>query len=403
LEYTDIAWTKLVNMVFLEQPAGVGFSYSNDPADYNTNDTRSAEDNYAFLLGFLELFPEYVGRDLWLTGESYGGVYVPYLSSLILSGSSQSLIDQFKGFMIGNPVICTNFDYRSVQLNIFYWHGLVSYINFKNFSDNGCDKGHPPSEKVCNEITRTIIKEIGIIDQELKAEEVFGLALSDNTHPISIDSSKKKEKNLPSLDPDDLYQDFCTGNGTLEFSLQDPAHGCKAELGDVLTNYLNNPAVQTAINAKPTTWSICTSNINYTTNVQTTIPFYQGFFSSNPSITIMIYSGDVDVATVPFGVSQRCLAELNRPVTSHWQPWFVNGETAGYVEVFDKYTYATVKGAGHEVPTYQPYNAFAMFERFLTSQSLSSEAETAKARKLMGSKRSLKQKDLLRKHGLSLF
>lgn len=43
--------------------------------------------------------------------------------------------------------------------------------------------------------------------------------------------------------------------------------------------------------------------------------------------------------------------------------------TAGYVEIYDKYAYATVKGAGHEVPLYQPYLAFYLFQRFVVEGS----------------------------------
>jgi hypothetical protein len=44
--------------------------------------------------------------------------------------------------------------------------------------------------------------------------------------------------------------------------------------------------------------------------------------------------------------------------------------TAGYVEVYDKYTFATVRGAGHEVPQYQPLFAQTLFTRFLQTGSL---------------------------------
>ena len=47
-----------------------------------------------------------------------------------------------------------------------------------------------------------------------------------------------------------------------------------------------------------------------------------------------------------------------------------NDITAGYVEVYDKYTYCTVRGAGHEAPQYQPHFASAMFNRFLTNGTI---------------------------------
>lgn len=73
------------NVLFLESPAGVGFSYSNTTSDYAKNgDKNTAKDNYAFLLNWLERFPEYKDRDFYISGESYAGNYVPQLAYTIL-------------------------------------------------------------------------------------------------------------------------------------------------------------------------------------------------------------------------------------------------------------------------------------------------------------------------------
>lgn len=73
------------NVLFLESPAGVGFSYSNTTSDYsNSGDKITAKDNYAFLLNWLERFPEYKNRDFYISGESYAGHYVPELAHTIL-------------------------------------------------------------------------------------------------------------------------------------------------------------------------------------------------------------------------------------------------------------------------------------------------------------------------------
>ena len=78
----------VANMLFLESPAGVGFSYSNTTSDYNnTGDSSTATDAYNFLINWLERFPEYKSRDFFITGESYGGHYIPQLANTILSNN----------------------------------------------------------------------------------------------------------------------------------------------------------------------------------------------------------------------------------------------------------------------------------------------------------------------------
>lgn len=75
----------VANVLFLESPAGVGFSYSNTTSDYDSNgDKRSARDAYTFLINWLQRFPQYKTHDFYITGESYGGHYVPQLAYTIL-------------------------------------------------------------------------------------------------------------------------------------------------------------------------------------------------------------------------------------------------------------------------------------------------------------------------------
>ena len=63
--------TTAANMLYLEAPAGVGYSFCVDPESTCTsNDTSTAIDNHAFLVGFLAAFPKYKARSLFITGES---------------------------------------------------------------------------------------------------------------------------------------------------------------------------------------------------------------------------------------------------------------------------------------------------------------------------------------------
>lgn len=52
------AWNNAANVLFLESPAGVGFSYSNTTADYSRSaDNKTAEDALQFLLNWMDKFP----------------------------------------------------------------------------------------------------------------------------------------------------------------------------------------------------------------------------------------------------------------------------------------------------------------------------------------------------------
>lgn len=93
----------VANVLFLESPAGVGFSYSNKTSDYEkVGDKNTAKDAYTFFINWLERFPQYKTRDFFLTGESYSGHYVPQLAHTILvnnKNTNQTVIN-LKGIAV---------------------------------------------------------------------------------------------------------------------------------------------------------------------------------------------------------------------------------------------------------------------------------------------------------------
>lgn len=70
------AWTNVSNMLFLEAPTCVGYSYGDQISDCSHNDSSQAADNYLAMLTFFEGFPEYASNDFFISGESYAGIYV---------------------------------------------------------------------------------------------------------------------------------------------------------------------------------------------------------------------------------------------------------------------------------------------------------------------------------------
>lgn len=96
-------WNLLVNMLFIEAPVGVGFSYSTTN-NYVCDDDRTANENRAAVEDFFNLFPEYKNNQLFITGESYAGVYVPTLAEAIVNGQKDGTYTGAKltGIAVGN-------------------------------------------------------------------------------------------------------------------------------------------------------------------------------------------------------------------------------------------------------------------------------------------------------------
>jgi serine carboxypeptidase-like clade 2 len=145
------AWNNVANVIFLESPAGVGFSYSNTSSDYGkSGDLRTAVDSYVFLLHWLERFPEYKGRDFYIAGESYAGHYVPELATVIVAVRKHTGKDptNLKGIFVGNPFL-DNYKNEKGSLKFLWNHGVMSDEMWANITKH-CSFG--PSDGVsCEE------------------------------------------------------------------------------------------------------------------------------------------------------------------------------------------------------------------------------------------------------------
>ncbi|KAH0692781.1 hypothetical protein KY285_019878 [Solanum tuberosum] len=71
LELNLHSWTKVANIIFIDQPIGTGYSYAKTSEAYNSNDTLSATLTYDFLRKWLMDHPEYLKNPLYVGGEQW--------------------------------------------------------------------------------------------------------------------------------------------------------------------------------------------------------------------------------------------------------------------------------------------------------------------------------------------
>ncbi|KAK7023508.1 hypothetical protein VNI00_016726 [Paramarasmius palmivorus] len=98
------SWTNLSSVLWVEQPIGTGFSQGT-PNIRNEDDL--AEQLVGFFNQFLDVFSELKGKKLYLSGESYAGMYVPYIANWIYE-HPEALPDwDLQGIWIADPVLGT--------------------------------------------------------------------------------------------------------------------------------------------------------------------------------------------------------------------------------------------------------------------------------------------------------
>ncbi|CAH9124310.1 unnamed protein product [Cuscuta epithymum] len=334
------AWNRVANVLFLESPAGVGFSYSNTSSDYNTSgDKRTAQDAYKFIINWLRKYPHYKNRDFYIIGESYAGHYIPQLADLIVTSNKlpkSTVKIQLKGIMIGNGVLNVDTDNKGF-VDYLWSHALIS------------DETHLGLQKYC--LTNSSSKQCSDFSNAMNTE--IG---SDNIDPYNIYGPLCLDSNSPSTEIKNkkIYGYYPCGS-------------------DYVRKYLNLPKVQEALHANttklPFPWSICSPVITkWIDSPPTMIPIYKRLIASR--LQILIFSGDVD-AVVPVTATRYSLDAMNLRVLKTWHPWHYGSKstqvTAGYKVVYEGLTFATVKGSGHEVPKNKPQSAFALLNTFIAN------------------------------------
>ncbi|XP_059663516.1 serine carboxypeptidase 1-like [Cornus florida] len=325
------AWNNVANVLFLESPAGVGFSYSNTSSDYNhTGDKSTAKDAYTFLINWLERFPQYKIRNFYISGESYAGHYVPQLAYTILQNNwNAKTIINLKGIAVGNAVMNNPTGLKGI-FDHLWTHALISDethegINtFCHFEDNG------PTPAECGMFMKKAVYEAGDIDFY-------------NIYAPLCDEPMLRNGSTGSVNDYDPCSDF---------------H---------VDSYLNTAEVQKSLHANTMTWIGCRSFDYWTDSPTTILPIIKDLIANGKRV--WVYSGDID-AVVPVTSTKYDMNTLNLPIQTAWRPWYINNEVGGYVEEYKGLTFATVRGAGHIVPSYQPERALLMISSFLQGSLL---------------------------------
>ncbi|CAH0713424.1 unnamed protein product, partial [Brenthis ino] len=115
-------WALRYNLLFIDNPVGTGFSFTNDDIGYCEDEQCVSKGLYNALQQFFKLFPRLQSNDFYITGESYAGKYIPSLAMEIHKDNviSKQKIN-LKGMALGNaycdPV--TQMDYDATDMDMY--------------------------------------------------------------------------------------------------------------------------------------------------------------------------------------------------------------------------------------------------------------------------------------------
>ena len=132
-------------MLWLESPAGVGWSLADSGTDMSTNDMMQSRDALAALKSFYVKFPELMTNELYVSGESYAGIYVPYLSWQIYQNNLEAEFDStlyninLGGFMVGNGATNWDVDVQPSFPETLRYFNIIKQDLLDEYRSEGCD------------------------------------------------------------------------------------------------------------------------------------------------------------------------------------------------------------------------------------------------------------------------
>ena len=123
------SWNQKYSLLFIDNPVGVGFSFSNDEAAYVSNQVQVGADLHAALLQFYQLFPDKRDDEFYVTGESYAGKYIPACGWTIQQRNAVATSEEDRiplaGISIGDGAMSPPDQFKNFG-SLLYYLGMVT-------------------------------------------------------------------------------------------------------------------------------------------------------------------------------------------------------------------------------------------------------------------------------------
>ncbi|CAD8084365.1 unnamed protein product [Paramecium sonneborni] len=364
-ELNKYSWTNFANMIYLESPISVGFSYG---SQVEQSDESTAKYNLKAMIDFFNKFQDYRKLPFYIAGESFGGVYGPTLAKEIINYNDQQTIENrinLQGLAIGNgctdPSECTH-DAWAFQIHVFHQVGRHNFISEELYEEIRKEEDKCIKEKgkleICKKISKEVEEQITGKDKNIKANQynIYGPC-----YTYTPEGSKRADRSL--------------GMRNLTEDADIPA--CADIQG--LYHHLRLKEVRDLLHVKEQSseWEVCSKKfVNYKENPKGSYYLYEEIIKNQ--IRVLIYSGDVDAVVPVTGTMfwiDKLQQELSLITLKPWRSWYVPqirevdpNQIAGYVKDLNGLTFLTIRNAGHMVPLDKREEALIFMEKFIRNE-----------------------------------
>ncbi|KAI9033853.1 Alpha/Beta hydrolase protein [Phycomyces nitens] len=343
------SWNNNANVIFLDQPINVGYSYGSGGA---SNTVAAAKDVNAFLQLFLKEFAEYSHLDFHI---SDAGHYIPAIAGVI---NRQNNGEYLSASVHAQASTLSTINLKSLLIG----NGLTDpLVQYKYYAQMACDNSYGPTldRSTCDRMEAQYPACARLIENCYKSKSVFAcLPAAMKCNKDQIQPYQQTGKN-----PYDVRED-CKG-GNL----------CYDILESVQT-YLNREDVKKSVGAQIESYESCNMQINFRFQMagDWMLPYVNEIAPLlEDKIRILIYAGDADFICNWMG-NKAWTLELpwsgqQEFVSAEDEDWIsdITGEKAGELRTTKDglFAFLRVYGAGHMVPYDQPEHGLDMLNGWI--------------------------------------
>ncbi|KAJ3110963.1 hypothetical protein HDU96_006114 [Phlyctochytrium bullatum] len=365
--FNEYSWNTNANVVFLDQPTDVGFSYSESGEGVSTT-TDAARDVYAFLQLFLAAYPKYLKNEFHVTGilasiskiliysgESYAGHYIPAIASAILDGNND----------VGAPDGDSSLEKINLA-SIAIGNGMTDpAVQYEYYSKFACENSYGPvlEQSECDSMASRYPFCRSLIDACYKYEGTFSCVPGGvYCNNAMIGPFQKTGLNIYDI------RKKCDPNNSL----------CYSKILSDIESYLNRADIQEKLGVERS-YQGCNMQVN------------QKFFMAgdwmrpyvnllpgilDEGVKVLIYAGDSDYICNWMGNEAWTLAlewegkeGFNAAPEVAWTSK-ITGRKAGTYRKYEGLAFLRVFEAGHMVPYDQPEHSNEFINVWISKKDL---------------------------------
>ncbi|KAH7915045.1 Alpha/Beta hydrolase protein [Hygrophoropsis aurantiaca] len=367
--HNPYSWNTHANMIFLDQPVNVGFSYAEDGSTVNTSPV-AGKDVYAFMELFLSRFPEYSKQPFHLAAESYGGTYAPNIANVIHTENKKIPLAPTPGLVKINLA------------SVIIGNGMTdNLIQMGSIPDYLCDGPYPIYDDPEGPQCTALRSKVPTCQRLAKACYDYNSRLTCVPAALYCNSQLYAPIQQSGLNPYDARR---------KCDPKEDGPLCYKQMGWVET-WMNDPEVKEALGVNPQrTFESCNMAVNQAFMLQGDSMHNTPLLLPemiNDGVRLLIYAGNADMMCNYIG-NERWLEQLDTVFLPEFsaatpQSWTTmkTGTLAGTVRSAGggssgsgNVTFVTVHEAGHMVPYDQPEAALDMITRWLMDIPLTSSS-----------------------------